>query len=115
MHDPTTLHSYARTKYSCKVQERVVGFEDFKSHIVTTLAMYVSPPLPCLLPLSSEKGETSHGDQPTLAYQVVVRLGTSPSIVTREGCPIREEGSKGWQQSQRQPLLIEKYLPLSNH
>lgn len=91
------------------------GFRRFqKSHC--NYPCHVCLPSPPLPPpsLLRERGDLPWRS-PTLAYQVVVGLGTSPSIVTREGCPIREEGSKGRQQSQRQPLLIEKYLPLSNH
>lgn len=61
-----------------------------------------SPPSPLSypkspLPFSSEKGDTSHGHHPSLAYQVAVILGTTFSIDTRQCGPIRRKGSKGRQ------------------
>jgi hypothetical protein len=49
-------------------------------------------------------GQASHGYQPVLAYQVVVRLGSSSPIEDRRG-PVGGKCPKGRQQSQIQLLL----------
>ena len=88
--------------------------------------LYLDESFPCLrssqlLPPSSSPSmsppfllreeKTSHGCKPTLAYQVVIGLGTSSSTEARQGCPIKGKESKGRQQSQRQPLLLLLEVP----
>jgi hypothetical protein len=51
------------------------------------------------------EGETSRGCQPSLAYQVETRLGASSPIEAIQGHPIRGNGSKGRQCSERQAML----------
>lgn len=54
-----------------------------------------------LLWFLSDKGRP--GSQPTMTYQVAVRLGTSPLIESRLGNPIRGKGSKSRQESETAP------------
>ena len=46
-----------------------------------------------------------------MAYQVVVRIGTSPPIKARQGNPVGGWDPKGRQQSQGQPLLPQLGAP----
>lgn len=48
------------------------------------------------------EGEASHGHQFTLAYQVAVVIDIFSHFEARPGTPVREKGSKGRQESQRQ-------------
>jgi hypothetical protein len=89
--------------------------------ILYFINLFTLPPLPPLLPvppspsffLSSStpfllrKGSWgSHGYQSSLVYQIAVELGTSSPTEARQGNPAKGKGSKGRQQSQRQPLLL---------
>ena len=70
------------------------------------LPLFPVPPSPIPLSFSSQRWGASHWYQPDLAYQVAVGQGTSYPIVSQSSSPVREKGSKGRQQSQRQPLLL---------
>jgi hypothetical protein len=76
-------------------------------YIWITASPFCSPlssllsPLPFLL----REGETSHGQQSFLAYQIAVRWDTF--FLLRQDSPVRGNGPKGKRCSQRQPLLLQ--------
>jgi hypothetical protein len=63
--------------------------------LLLILSLPSSLPTPCTTLFLFRKGKASlDAYQPALAYQVVVRLGTSCSTKTRHGNPVREKGPK---------------------
>jgi hypothetical protein len=70
-----------------------------------------SPPIPPLEPLPDSpsppliRGRHFLGTQPTLAYQVSVRLGTSCPTKARQGTPVRGRRSTGRQNNQGKGTL----------
>lgn len=70
---------------------------------ILTTASSPSSPIPSPSP---QKREASHGYQPDLTCQIIVRLGASSSVEVRQSNPVRGKGSKGRQQSQRQVQLL---------
>lgn len=61
--------------------------------LLPVLPSSISPPsVPW--PFLLRKGEAFHGYQPTLAYKVILRLGTSSSVEARQGSPVSGKESK---------------------
>lgn len=71
------------------------------------LSLFPLPHLLCLhfSSISLQKTACLNGRQLVIAYQVIVRLGTSIFIKARGGCPVGQKGLKGKQQNQRQLLF----------
>ena len=76
-------------------------------YFTSQLQLPLPPPLPVppSPPFLFRGGEAFHGYQSALAYNVTVGLGASSPIEADKGSPVKEKGSKGRQQNQRQPWV----------